>query len=135
MCMINIVQIVAFNTSLNSVRNTVHHHFLFFHELKTNYVGLSSEHSHNEIVQAIVSASCKLELLKHTYLFDITDLFKMYVLRGKGFNSKYQCFLFQEIELNWNNLVSYELSKVQSFWDKMKVAFCKCTFQSQFFCI
>lgn len=44
----------------------------------------------------------------------------MYVVTGKGFNSKYWCFLFQEIEMNWKELFSYELSKIQSFWDKMK---------------
>lgn len=130
----NMVQIVAFNTSLN-VRSTVHHHFLVLHELKTNYVGLSSEHLHSEIVQVTVSALSKLELVKLTHLLNISDLFKMYVVTDKGFNSKYQCFLFLEIDLNRNLLLSYELSKIQSFWDKIKVVFCKCTVQIQFFVI
>lgn len=48
--MINMAEIVAFNTGLNNVRNTAHHHLLFLHELKTNWVGLSLEHLRSEIV-------------------------------------------------------------------------------------
>lgn len=58
---------MAHNTGINSDSNThfiihVHHYFFTFYESKTNYVGLSSDHLHNEIRFVIISALCELEL-------------------------------------------------------------------------